>query len=321
MMTADFNDLVRDAQARRRDSGQIDTDLLLTDGPANDPLVFCRGQAAEGLALLTRRYGIHGYATSVHTACASGGQAIGTGMKIIRRGYVDRVLVGGFDSMISPIGIGGFCLLVGVVDGQRHAGAREPSFRRDAQRLPAGRRRGLPRARGVGARAFARRAHLCRARRRRQLAVELPHHRFAARRRRSDPVDAPGARRCRREHRGHRLHQRARHVDAHERPQRDGRDPRRVRGRGGSHRRQLDQELDGSPHCRRRRRRRRRVRARDRARRDAGEREPAGARHRLQSQLHHRRGAPRARAHDAVELVRLRRQQQLHRDAAPGSVA
>jgi 3-oxoacyl-(acyl-carrier-protein) synthase len=110
MMTADFQDLVQ-THRHAGMSGQIDPDLLLTDGPANDPLVFCRGQAAEGLALLTRRYGIHGYATSVHTACASGGQAIGTGLKIIRRGYVDRVLVGGFDSMISPIGMAGFCLL------------------------------------------------------------------------------------------------------------------------------------------------------------------------------------------------------------------
>jgi len=110
MMTADFDDLV-ETHRHAGESGQIDTGRLLTDGPANDPLVFCRGQAAEGLALLTRCHGIHGYATSVHTACASGGQAIGTGMKIIRRGYVDRVLVGGFDSMISPIGIAGFCLL------------------------------------------------------------------------------------------------------------------------------------------------------------------------------------------------------------------
>ena len=110
MMTADFADLVQ-THRHAASKGEIDTDLLLTDAPANDPLVFCRGQAAEGLALLTRRHGIQGYATSVHTACASGGQAIGTGMKIIRRGYVDRVLVGGFDSMISPIGIGGFCLL------------------------------------------------------------------------------------------------------------------------------------------------------------------------------------------------------------------
>src|SRR4029079_8675626 len=55
-----------------------------------------------------------GYATSVHTACASGGQAIGTALKLIRRGAVDRVLTGGFDSMISPVGLAGFCLLSAV---------------------------------------------------------------------------------------------------------------------------------------------------------------------------------------------------------------
>ena len=110
MMTADFDDLV-ETHAHAAPEGELVSDRLLTDGPANDPIVFCRGQAAEGLALLTRRYGIHGYATSVHTACASGGQAFGTAMKLIRRGYVDRVLAGGFDSMISPIGIAGFCLL------------------------------------------------------------------------------------------------------------------------------------------------------------------------------------------------------------------
>ena len=82
-------------------------------------MVFCRGQATEGLALLTRRYGIHGYATSVHTACASGGQALGTALKLIRRGVVDRVLAGGFDSMISPIGIARLLPAVRAVDGQR----------------------------------------------------------------------------------------------------------------------------------------------------------------------------------------------------------
>jgi len=110
MMTADFDDLV-ETHAHCAADGELDVDRLLTDRPANDPLVFCRGQAAEGLALLTRLYRIHGYATSVHTACASGGQAFGTAMKVIRRGYVDRVLAGGFDSMISPIGVAGFCLL------------------------------------------------------------------------------------------------------------------------------------------------------------------------------------------------------------------
>lgn len=113
MMTADFHDLVA-THAHAGASGELDVNLLLSDASANDPLVFCRGQAAEGLALLTRRYDIQGYATSVHTACASGGQALGTALKAIRRGRVDRVLAGGFDSMISPVGMAGFCLLSAV---------------------------------------------------------------------------------------------------------------------------------------------------------------------------------------------------------------
>ena len=140
--------------------GELAPDQLLTDAAAADPIVFCRSQATAGLALLTRRFGIRGYATSVHTACASGGQAIGTALKLIRRGAVDRALAGGFDSMISPVGLAGFCLLSARVDRQRHAGAREPSVRCDAQRLPARRRRGLCRARGMGggARGAARRS-------------------------------------------------------------------------------------------------------------------------------------------------------------------
>jgi 3-oxoacyl-(acyl-carrier-protein) synthase len=110
MMTVDFGDLM-ETHKHSAPEGELDALRLLSDGPANDPIAFCRGQATEGLALLTRRHGIKGYATSVHTACASGGQALGTAMKLIRRGHVDRVLAGGFDSMISPIGIGGFCLL------------------------------------------------------------------------------------------------------------------------------------------------------------------------------------------------------------------
>ena len=123
MMTADYADL--DAtHAHAAASGSLDTDLLLDDGPANDPLVFCRGQAAQGLALLTRRHGIAGYTTSVHTACASGGQALGTALKAIRRGHADRMLAGGFDSMISPIGIAGVCLLSALStdnDAPQHA--------------------------------------------------------------------------------------------------------------------------------------------------------------------------------------------------------
>jgi 3-oxoacyl-[acyl-carrier-protein] synthase II len=110
MMGVDFAELVA-VHGHSAPAGELDAAQLLSDASANDPLVFCRSQSTMGLSLLTRRHGIRGYATSVHTACASGGQAIGTALKLIRRGAVDRALAGGFDSMISPVGIAGFCLL------------------------------------------------------------------------------------------------------------------------------------------------------------------------------------------------------------------
>jgi len=110
MMGVDFAELTA-VHRHSAAAGELDVTKLLDDESANNPLVFCRSQSTTGVSLLTRRYGIRGYATSVHTACASGGQAVGTGLKLIRRGAVDRVLAGGFDSMISPVGISGFCLL------------------------------------------------------------------------------------------------------------------------------------------------------------------------------------------------------------------
>jgi 3-oxoacyl-[acyl-carrier-protein] synthase II len=110
MMGVDFAELVA-VHGHSAASGALDATQLLSDASANNPLVFCRSQSTTGLSLLTRRHGIRGYATSVHTACASGGQAVGTALKLIRRGAVDCALAGGFDSMISPVGIAGFCLL------------------------------------------------------------------------------------------------------------------------------------------------------------------------------------------------------------------
>jgi len=91
--------------------GDFRPDRLLTDCFAMDPLAFFRSQTCAGLSLLLHRFGIRGYATSVHTACASGSQAVGMAMKLIRRGTADYVLAGGFDSMIDPIGLASFCLL------------------------------------------------------------------------------------------------------------------------------------------------------------------------------------------------------------------
>ena len=110
MMTSEYVDLAT-THAHSAADGELHADRMLTDPSANDPMVFCRSQATAGISLLTRVHGIRGYATSVHTACASGGQALGTALKLIRRGAVDYALAGGFDSMISPIGLSGFCLL------------------------------------------------------------------------------------------------------------------------------------------------------------------------------------------------------------------
>ena len=113
MMGVAYDDLAA-IQRHSAADGELHADQLVGDDVANDPLVFCRSQSTAGVSLLTRRFGICGYATSVHTACASGGQAIGTALKLIRRGSVDYALAGGFDSMISPVGLAGFCLLSAV---------------------------------------------------------------------------------------------------------------------------------------------------------------------------------------------------------------
>ncbi|RPI09184.1 MAG: beta-ketoacyl-[acyl-carrier-protein] synthase family protein, partial [Zetaproteobacteria bacterium] len=106
----DFAEL---AEVHRRcaPDGHFRPDRLLTEGFATDPLAFCRSQTGAGLALLLHRFGIRGYANAVHTACASGSQAVGAAMKLIRRGTADYALAGGFDSMITPIGLAAFCLL------------------------------------------------------------------------------------------------------------------------------------------------------------------------------------------------------------------
>ena len=265
MMGVAFDDLA-DVQRRAAPGGELDTAPPRSAPRARRPIRWCSAAARRppGVALLPRRYGIRGYATSVHTACASGGQAIGTAMKLIRRGAADRVLAGGFDSMINPVGLGGFCLLTAVSpDNETPERASRP-FDATRNGFVLGEGAGLPRARGVGVgapRAARTSTPSSRATAIRCRAIASPTR---IRRRRADPGDAPGARRRRRAARGGRLPERPRHLDADERPQRDARrcnavfGARREAGRG-----QLDQELDGAPDRRRRRGRGGGLRARD----------------------------------------------------------
>ena len=110
MMGLAFDELAA-VHAHCAPSGEFNPDGLITGEFPADPVGFCRSQTNTGLALLTRQFGIRGYATSVHTACASGGQAVGTALKVMRRGLTDFMLAGGYDSMLNPVGLSGFCLL------------------------------------------------------------------------------------------------------------------------------------------------------------------------------------------------------------------
>ncbi|PJD92715.1 MAG: 3-oxoacyl-ACP synthase [Legionella sp.] len=111
MMTAEFDGLQRFQQTCASD-GQVNWAQLAEKSQDFYQLGdFAKTMSNTGLALLIQQFGLKGYASAVHTACASGGQALGLAMRVIRRGDADCMLAGGFDSMISPLGLSSFCLL------------------------------------------------------------------------------------------------------------------------------------------------------------------------------------------------------------------
>jgi 3-oxoacyl-(acyl-carrier-protein) synthase len=107
MMGVEFAELAA-FQRTAAPAGRLETAGL---GAPASPIGFGRSQPTAGLGLLVRRFGMCGPIASVHTACASGGQALGAALRLIRRGRADHALAGGFDSMLNPLGLAGFCLL------------------------------------------------------------------------------------------------------------------------------------------------------------------------------------------------------------------
>ena len=64
-----------------------------------------------GTITVANHYKIKGICYTVVSACAAASQAIGLGFRAIKRGELDVALTGGYDSMVFPFGVGGFCLL------------------------------------------------------------------------------------------------------------------------------------------------------------------------------------------------------------------
>jgi 3-oxoacyl-[acyl-carrier-protein] synthase II len=67
--------------------------------------------ADAGAQAIRLESGIMGPFSVNLSACAAGTQAIGEAFLSIRDSIADAMLAGGYDSMINPLGLGGFCLL------------------------------------------------------------------------------------------------------------------------------------------------------------------------------------------------------------------
>ncbi len=79
-------------------------DKTQTSGYFNNPPERATSKIAEWFEL-------GGPTGTITSACAAAGQAIGLGMRMIRRGEADVVVCGGADSMIHPVGMAIFLLL------------------------------------------------------------------------------------------------------------------------------------------------------------------------------------------------------------------
>ncbi len=85
------------------------------------PSGYFQNPPERATSLIARWAGFRGPSATLTSACAAAGQAIGLGMRAIRRGEADAVLCGGADSMIHPVGMAIFLLL-----GAASTAAAEP---------------------------------------------------------------------------------------------------------------------------------------------------------------------------------------------------
>jgi 3-oxoacyl-[acyl-carrier-protein] synthase II len=60
---------------------------------------------------VSMRFGLRGPNSCVSTACAAGTHAIGDAYKIIQRGAAEVMVTGGCEAAITPLGLGGFCVM------------------------------------------------------------------------------------------------------------------------------------------------------------------------------------------------------------------
>jgi 3-oxoacyl-[acyl-carrier-protein] synthase II len=91
--------------------GQIEknTEIIRNSGPRKISPFFVPGSIINMIAgNLSIKYGFQGPNLAVVTACTSGTHNIGLGARLIERGDVDAMVVGGAEMATTPVGLGGF---------------------------------------------------------------------------------------------------------------------------------------------------------------------------------------------------------------------
>ena len=111
---------------------EIEHTKLLEKGPRRVSSLFVPMMISNMAAgMIAIRYGCKGSAMPAVTACASGSNAIGEAMRMIRHGYADAVITGGTEAAVSQSAVAGF------VNMQALSVSDDP----DAASLPFDRRR------------------------------------------------------------------------------------------------------------------------------------------------------------------------------------
>jgi len=81
-------------------------EVYLNRGSRNvDPFIVTRMGQHMGAARLGRELGVRGPNTTINTACASGTDALGHALSLIRLGHAKALLAGGAEAMITPLSL------------------------------------------------------------------------------------------------------------------------------------------------------------------------------------------------------------------------
>jgi 3-oxoacyl-[acyl-carrier-protein] synthase II len=91
--------------------GRIDGAALAAALEAAPAEAYLQIPADLGAREIARLAGAAGPCAVNVSACAAGTQAVAEGAEAIRQGLADAMVAGGYDSMVNPLGVGGFCLL------------------------------------------------------------------------------------------------------------------------------------------------------------------------------------------------------------------